>query len=230
MWPPPAGGTWVLDLDGWSGSPDAHHRRRRGDRPLARCRRPRGVRDEQFVAHAGRVATPAGALRHRVTDDNILRSADVAAGLLQPGTTALVIGDDGIIEALADRGVAVVPEGPADAVVVGWTHGFTSTRWTGGPGGARGGPPDRHERGCDVSDTGWAVPGAGALLAAVATAARRRLRWPESPTGRRPTPSQRWCPRGSAGHGGGPAGHRRRAGRPAGDPVRSCLLGRDQGG
>jgi 4-nitrophenyl phosphatase len=58
-------------------------------------------------------------------DAELLRSADVAAGLLAPGSTAVVLGEDGLLEALADRGVTVVPEGPADAVVVGWTRHFT---------------------------------------------------------------------------------------------------------
>ena len=49
----------------------------------------------------------------------------MAAGCSQPGTTALVLGEDGVIEALGGRGVTVVPEGPADAVVVGWTRAFT---------------------------------------------------------------------------------------------------------
>ncbi len=39
--------------------------------------------------------------------------------MLAPGTTALVLADDGVVEALALRGVTVVPEGPAEAVVVG---------------------------------------------------------------------------------------------------------------
>ncbi len=43
----------------------------------------------------------------------------------RPGSTALVLGEDGVVEALAGRGVTVVPEGPADAVVVGWTRTFT---------------------------------------------------------------------------------------------------------
>ena len=58
-------------------------------------------------------------------DADLLRSADVAAGLLPPGTTAVVLGGDGVLEALAARGVTVVPEGPADAVVVGLTRTFT---------------------------------------------------------------------------------------------------------
>ena len=54
------------------------------------------------------------------------RSADVAAGMLDPGTTAVVLGRaTASLEALAARGVTVVPEGPADAVVVGLTRAFT---------------------------------------------------------------------------------------------------------
>jgi 4-nitrophenyl phosphatase len=173
MWPPPAGGTWVLDLDGvvWlSGRPITG-----ADEAIARLRGA-GVR----VVFATNNSSPTRAeLRRRlehcgvgVTDDDILRSADVAAGLLQPGTTALVLGDDGIIEALADRGVAVVPDGPADAVVVGWTHGFTFDAVDRAARAVREGARliGTNEDATFPTPDGL-VPGAGALLAAVATAA-----------------------------------------------------------
>ena len=58
-------------------------------------------------------------------DDDLLSSADVAAEMLPVGSTALVLADDGVREALATRGVTIVDAGPADAVVVGWTRSFT---------------------------------------------------------------------------------------------------------
>jgi 4-nitrophenyl phosphatase len=105
-------------------------------------------------------------------DQDLLRSADVAAGLLQPGTTALVLGDDGIIEALGDRGVTVVPDGPADAVVVGWTRGFTFDAVDKAARAVRAGARliGTNEDATFPTPEGL-VPGAGALLAAVATAA-----------------------------------------------------------
>ena len=126
MWPPPPEGTWVVDLDGviWlTGRPIPGV-----DEAVARLRGA-GVR----VLFATNNSAPTRAELHRhlarcgitADDTDLLRSADVAAGMLAPGTSALVLGDDGVVEAMAARGVDVVPEGPADAVVVGLTRTFT---------------------------------------------------------------------------------------------------------
>jgi glycerol 3-phosphatase-2 len=173
MWPPPPGGTWVLDLDGvvWlTGRPIPGV-----DEAVARLRGA-GIR----VVFATNNSSPTRAeLRRRLdhcgisaSDEDLLRSADVAARLLRPGTTALVLGDDGIIEALGHRGVAVVPEGPADAVVVGWTHGFTFDAVDRAARAVREGARliGTNEDPTFPTPEGL-VPGAGALLAAVATAA-----------------------------------------------------------
>ena len=121
-----AGGTWVIDLDGvvWLAG-DAQPRRRRA---VARLRGV-GVR----VLFATNNTCPTRAELHRqlahcgitADDADLLRSADVAAGMLAPGSSAVVLAGDGVLEALAARGVLVVPEGPADAVVVGLTRDFT---------------------------------------------------------------------------------------------------------
>ena len=42
-------------------------------------------------------------------DRDVLSSADVAAGMLVPGSSAVVLADDGVVEALGRRGVEVVP-------------------------------------------------------------------------------------------------------------------------
>src|ERR1700685_166011 len=116
MWPPPPGGTWVIDLDGvvWlAGKPIPGV-----DEAVARLRGV-GVR----VLFATNNALPTRAELHRqlahcgitADDTDLLRSADVAAGMLAPGSTAVVLGGDGVLEALAARGVLVVPEGPAGA-------------------------------------------------------------------------------------------------------------------
>jgi HAD superfamily hydrolase (TIGR01450 family) len=154
-------GTWVIDLDGviWlaqesiSGSGDAVELLRRA-----------GHR----VVFATNNASPTVAeLRRR------LASAQAAASVLEPGSTALVCGDEGVVEALAARGVTVVDAGPADAVVVGWTRRFdfellatvatavrTGARLVGTNEDPTHPTPDR------------LLPGAGAILAAVATAAQ----------------------------------------------------------
>lgn len=172
MWPPPPGGTWVVDLDGvvWlAGRPIAG-----ADEAVARLRGA-GVR----VLFATNNSAPTRAELHRslahcgitADDADLLRSSDVAAGLLVPGTTALVLGDDGVVEALAGRGVTVVPEPPADAVVVGITRTFTYDALARAMAAVRGGAllVGTNEDPTFPTPDGL-VPGAGALLAAVATA------------------------------------------------------------
>ena len=171
-WPPPPGGTWVVDLDGvvWlAGRPipgvdEAVSRLRSvGVRVLFATNNALPTRAElqRQLAHCGITAD----------DADLLRSADVAAGLLQPGTTAVVLGGDGVLEALAARGVTVVPEGPADAVVVGLTRDFTYQRLTTAVTAVRDGARliGTNEDATYPTPEGL-VPGAGAILAAVTTA------------------------------------------------------------
>jgi glycerol 3-phosphatase-2 len=172
-WPPPPQGTWVVDLDGvvWlSGKPIPGV-----DEAVARLRGV-GVR----VLFATNNALPTRAELHRqlvhsgitADDADLLRSADVAAGMLAPGSTAVVLGGDGVLEALAAQGVTVVPEGPADAVVVGLTRDFTYDSLTTAVTAIRGGARlvATNEDATYPTPEGL-VPGAGALLAAVVTAA-----------------------------------------------------------
>ena len=178
MWPPSPRGTWVLDLDGviWlAGRPIPG-----ADEAVARLRGA-GVR----VLFATNNSAPTRAqLRRQLAhcgitapDADLLRSADVAAGLLAPGSSAVVLGDDGIVEALAARGVIVVPEGPADAVVVGLTRTFTYDTVRVAATAVRAGARlvGTNEDATFPTPEGL-VPGAGALLAAVATAAERGAR------------------------------------------------------
>jgi HAD superfamily hydrolase (TIGR01450 family) len=105
-------------------------------------------------------------------DADLLSSADVAAGMLVPGTSALALGDDGVVEALGARGVVVVPEPPADAVVVGWTRAFTFDAVAQAATAVRNGARlvGTNEDPTHPTPDGL-LPGAGALLAAVSTAA-----------------------------------------------------------
>jgi glycerol 3-phosphatase-2 len=170
----PTGGTWVIDLDGvvWladqaiPGSADAVARLRRAGRGVVFATNnasPTVAELRRRLAKAGIDAEP----------EEIVTSAQAAASMLEPGTTAVVCGDDGVLEALAARGVSVVAQGPADAVVVGWTRRFDfdlmATAATAVRQGARfigtnedptHPTPDR------------LLPGSGAILAAVATAAQ----------------------------------------------------------
>jgi HAD superfamily hydrolase (TIGR01450 family) len=173
MWPPPRAGTWVIDLDGvvWlTGRPIPGV-----DEAVARLRGA-GTR----VLFATNNSAPTRAELHRrltrcgitANDGDLLSSADVAAGMLAPGSSAFVLGDDGVTEALTGRGVAVVPEGRVDAVVVGWTRGFTFEAVARAAAAVRGGARliGTNEDPTFPTPDGL-IPGAGAILAAVATAA-----------------------------------------------------------
>jgi HAD superfamily hydrolase (TIGR01450 family) len=107
-----------------------------------------------------------------VDDADLLTSADVAAGMLPVGSTAVVLADDGVREALASRGVTVLEEGPADAVVVGWTRDFTFDGIAAAANAVRAGARliGTNEDPTHPTPEGL-LPGGGALLAAVATAA-----------------------------------------------------------
>lgn len=115
--------TWLLDLDGvvWlsgraiAGSADAIERLRKSGRPVVfftNNSSPTVAEHVAALAGAGVAATP----------EEILTSSQAAASLLQPGIRAAVIGGPGVVEALEDRGVEVVPAtSHPDAVVVGRT-------------------------------------------------------------------------------------------------------------
>jgi 4-nitrophenyl phosphatase len=167
-------GTWIIDLDGvvWlaeqpiPGSADAVERLRRAGYGVIFATNnaaPTVAELQERLARAGIAAGP----------DDIVTSAQAAASMLAPGSTAVVCGEAGVVEALAARGITVVAEGPADAVVVGWTRRFDfdllATAATAVRTGARfigtnedPTHPTPHRL----------LPGSGAILAAVATAAQ----------------------------------------------------------
>jgi 4-nitrophenyl phosphatase len=127
---------------------------------------------------SGRVADYAAKLAgmgiHTDTDD-ILTSAQAAAALLAqtvaPGARVYPLAGPGVTEALDERGFTVVDGPPADAVVVGLTREFDFASLTLAANLVRDGA-------CFVAtnadptypDAGGLLPGAGSLVAAVATA------------------------------------------------------------
>jgi HAD superfamily hydrolase (TIGR01450 family) len=172
-WPPPPGGTWVIDLDGviWlTGHPIA------GVEQAVAALRGAGVR----VLFATNNSAPTRAELHKrlancgltASDEDLLTSADVAAAMLAPGTTAVVLADDGVREALRARGVTIVEAGPADAVVVGWTRSFTFDAVAVAANAIRDGARfiGTNEDPTHPTPEGL-LPGNGAILAAVAVAA-----------------------------------------------------------
>jgi ribonucleotide monophosphatase NagD (HAD superfamily) len=107
-----------------------------------------------------------------IGDDDLVSSADVAAHLVPAGSSALVLADDGVREALTNRGVTLVTHGPADVVVVGLTRTFTYDLLDEAARTVRNGARliGTNEDPTYPTPDGL-LPGGGAILAAVATAA-----------------------------------------------------------
>jgi glycerol 3-phosphatase-2 len=175
-----AGDAWVLDLDGvvWlSGEPIP------GAGDAVGLLRAAGAR----VFFASNNSSPTvGDLRKRLRAagiraeaDEILTSAQAAASMLQAGATALVVGDEGVMEALAARGVdarlaadgAGDPGARVDAVVVGYTERFDYEVLRRAADAVRAGARliGTNEDATLPTPEG-PLPGAGAILAAVVTA------------------------------------------------------------
>ena len=119
---------WILDLDGvvW-----------RGDQPIAGsaeaiARLRASGEDVGFVTNFS--YSPVETVEAKLAGFGIeargavTTSAQAAAGLLEPGERALLVAGPGVRQALEQRGVEVVADGDADAVVVGWHPEFTYDR------------------------------------------------------------------------------------------------------
>jgi 4-nitrophenyl phosphatase len=122
--------------------------------------------------------------------DDVLTSAIAAATLLgrdlSPGSRVLVCAGDGVVEALVGEGLTPVDEPPADAVVVGWHLDFD---YAGLERASRAVREGARFVATNLDPTypipGGMLPGAGSIVAAVATAAGARPEVagkPERPT------------------------------------------------
>lgn len=164
--------TWAVDLDGvvWRGD-DAIP----GSAEAVAALRDQGHRVvfltnnshncvEAYVEKLAKVGVP-------VEMDDVVTSAQAAASLVEPGTTALVLGGPGVEEALAARGVETVREGSADAVIVGWHAEFDYERLTAGASAVMAGARliGTNDDATYPTPEGE-IPGGGALLSAVAYA------------------------------------------------------------
>jgi glycerol 3-phosphatase-2 len=172
-WPPARRGTWVIDLDGvvWltgapiDGAADAVARlRAAGIRPLFATNNSAPTIAE-LLARLERCAIPAGA-------DDLVTSAQAAASMVAVGTRVLALASGGVEEALQARGVHLVKGPPVDAVVVGWTDDIDFSRLAAAASAARDGARLIGTNDDPTLPTpDGLLPGAGALLAAVAVAA-----------------------------------------------------------
>ncbi|MCP3990684.1 MAG: HAD-IIA family hydrolase [Actinomycetia bacterium] len=164
---------WAIDLDGvvWRGAetvpgaPEAVARLRRADCPIA------------FVTNSAlRTPDQVGVklADHGIPDatDLVITSAMAAASLIEEDEKVVMIGSDGLRGAIEDRKATVVEEGPADAVIVGLSYSFDYADMTRAMEAIRGGA--RFIATNDDStfpDADRLLPGNGAIVAAVATAA-----------------------------------------------------------
>jgi 4-nitrophenyl phosphatase len=110
--------------------------------------------------------------------DDICTSAQAAAAFvaskLAPGSAVLACAGPGVVAALTEQGLRVVPTGPADAVVVGFHREFNFDRLTIAADVARGSALFVATNLDPTYPTdGGLIPGTGAIAAAVATAAGR---------------------------------------------------------
>lgn len=164
--------TWVVDLDGviWladrpiAGSAQAVARlRSRGERVVFVTNNS-SLTVAEYLAKLDRHGIPTGA-------DDLVTSAQVAASLIDPGTTALVCAGPGVREALEARGVGCRTRGRVDAVVVGWHREFDFDRLNAATQAVRAGARliGTNDDATYPTPDG-VLPGGGAILAAVSCA------------------------------------------------------------
>jgi HAD superfamily hydrolase (TIGR01450 family) len=165
---------WLVDLDGviWlaerpvPGAADAVARLRAAGERVVFVTNNSSARLADQEAKLAAMGIPA--------EGDVLTSAAAAAGLLDPGTSALVCAGPGVADALATRGVTVAANGdlPVDAVVVGFDRRFDYDRLRRASAAVR-----RGARLIGTNDDATyptpegPIPGGGSILAAVAYAA-----------------------------------------------------------
>lgn len=163
---------WALDLDGvvWRGSVEVPGSaaavaalREAGERVVFLTNNS-ALRVEDYVEKLSGFGISA-------SPDDVLTSAQAAALLLAPGSTALVCAGPGVTEALQQRGVVPVDEGQADAVVVGWHTTFDYDGLTAAATAVMAGARliGTNDDATYPTPTGE-LPGGGSILAAVAYA------------------------------------------------------------
>lgn len=169
----------LCDLDGvvWltrspiAGSVDAVARLRAAGHRVLFVTNNSSVRLEDQESALAAIGIPA--------EGDVLTSAMAAAMLLAPGSRAVACAADGVVQALEERGVEVLDPGEdgfdgssADAVVVGWHRTFDFERLHRASAAVRSGARlvATNDDATYPTASGL-IPGGGALLAAVETAA-----------------------------------------------------------
>jgi 4-nitrophenyl phosphatase len=164
---------WIIDLDGvvWladvpiPGAAEAIAALRAAGERVVFLTNNSSLTEADYLAKLERVGVPAAG-------DDLITSARAAAALVPSGATALVCAGAGVEEALQARDVRTVREGAADVVVVGWHRDFDFERLTAAARAVRNGAAllATNDDATYPSPDGL-LPGCGAILAAVSTAA-----------------------------------------------------------
>ncbi len=164
--------TWLLDLDGvvWlaedaiAGSAEAIARLRSDGQRVVFLTNNSSATTSEYLDKLRRIGVSTDGA-------DLITSAQAAAALVERGETALVCAGPGVDEALAVRGVTVIRQGQADAVVVGWHRDFDFSRLTAVFDAVHGGARliGTNDDATYPTPTG-PLPGGGSILAAVAYA------------------------------------------------------------
>jgi 4-nitrophenyl phosphatase len=163
---------WILDLDGviWLGdqpiygAADAVARLRANHQRVVFLTNNSSLTVGDYVAKLRAMGVPA-------EDSDVITSAQAAASMMTPSSTALVCAGKGVDEALQRRGVRTVRSGRADAVVVGWHREFDFERLTAAYRAVAAGARliGTNDDATYPTPTGL-LPGGGSILAAVSYA------------------------------------------------------------
>jgi glycerol-1-phosphatase len=147
------------------GAPDAVARLRAHNVPLAFVTNSAARTPKQVAAKLASHGIPD-------TESLVITAAMAAAAMIDPGERVLAVGSEGLLVALRERGAVIVGEGPADVVVVGITLEFDYDVLTVAMRAIRDGARFiATNADSTFPDADGLLPGNGALLAAVATAA-----------------------------------------------------------
>jgi 4-nitrophenyl phosphatase len=102
---------------------------------------------------------------------DVIGAAQAGASLVNADQRVLVVGEDGLTEAVRARGASVVSSGSVDAVVVGLDRSFDYESLTRSSGAIRAGARFIATNGDQTFPTpNGLVPGAGSIVAAIAAA------------------------------------------------------------
>ncbi len=163
---------WLLDLDGvmWLGDQPIY-----GAADAVARVRASGQRVVFLTNNSSLTVTDyvlkLRAMGVEADEADVITSAQAAAAMMAPSSTALVCAGKGVDEALQRRGVRTVRSGRADAVVVGWHREFDYDRLTAAFRAVAAGARliGTNDDATYPTPTGM-VPGGGSILAAVSYA------------------------------------------------------------